>query len=84
MKKTNVIQFPKTFTTNEAFVERIREEIFESRKTYNQLAADTGVGRTTIAKIANGTTRWPKHTTLFPLLAALNLHLELRSGKRNK
>lgn len=77
--KTNVIPItrPKTFTSPEAFIERVRQEIFHDGGTYKVLAAKTGVSPTTITNLASGKTRWPRPTTLFPLLDTLGLEMRL-------
>lgn len=73
---------PKVFTTQEAFMEELQSAIFASGIKYKDLASMASVANSTIANIANGTTRWPRHTTLFPLIAALNLEITFKT-KRN-
>jgi transcriptional regulator with XRE-family HTH domain len=68
---------PKTFTAAEQIIEALQEEIHISGKTYTQLAALTGVCPTTINNIASGKTRWPRPTTLFPLMTALGLYFSM-------
>ena len=77
--KNNVIPIvrPKTFTSPEAFIERVRQEIFHDGGTYKVLAVKTGVAQSTVANLASGKTRWPRPTTLFPLLDALGLEMRL-------
>lgn len=70
-------QGPRSFTSNEEFIEEIRNLIFSCGKTYTQLAVESHVSNSTIANIASGKTRWPRHTTLFPLTAALSKKLAL-------
>jgi transcriptional regulator with XRE-family HTH domain len=84
MKKSNVIPLPrpKTFTTPEAFIERVRQEIFRDGDGYKSLAEKTGVATSTIGNLASGKTRWPRPTTLFPLLDVLDLEMRLvKKGK---
>lgn len=62
---------PKSFTSAEKLIEQIREDILTSKDTYKVIAVRTGKATSTIANIASGKTRWPRDTTLFPLIAAL-------------
>lgn len=75
----NVIQLrkPQTYTRAEQIIERLQEAIFASKMSYTVLAMKTGVGSTTIRNIASGRTRWPRPTTLFPLLEALGLSMAI-------
>lgn len=76
----NVAQLrPRTFTANEELINSVREAIFASHIPYKALAIRTGVNHGTIARIASGYTKWPRPTTLFPLLDALGLELILRA-----
>ena len=68
---------PRTFTSAERMIEEVRNRVFASRMTYQQLATKSDVSGTTIRNLASGKTRWPRPTTLFPLLVALRLHIEL-------
>lgn len=68
---------PRTFTSNERLIDALREEIFKDGRPFATLAAEAKVGRSTVAKLAQGGTRWPRPTTLFPLLAVLGLSLHL-------
>jgi transcriptional regulator with XRE-family HTH domain len=68
---------PKTFTSAEAMLEEVRGIIFKDGRTYKVIAEDTGVSGSTIGNIASGKTRWPRHTTLFPLLKAMRIKLTL-------
>lgn len=82
--KSNIVPLrrPHTFTTPEAFIERVRQEIFHDGGTWKVLAAKTGVSGTTIGNLASGKTRWPRPTTLFPLLDTLGLEMRLvKKGK---
>lgn len=75
---------PRNFTSAEAMLERVREEIFRDGRAFAIIAAETRVASSTIANIASGKTRWPRHSTLFPLIAALGLELSLRSKGAGK
>lgn len=76
----NVIRLPRkprTFTTAEAMLEEVRERIHMDGRTQRNLGKATGVSQSTIGNIASGKTRWPRHTTIFPLLAALRVRIRL-------
>jgi transcriptional regulator with XRE-family HTH domain len=75
----NVIKLrkPRTFTSAEAVLEEIRERIHMDGRTQGQLALATGVAQSTIGNIASGKTRWPRPTTLFPLMKALRVRIRL-------
>jgi len=68
---------PRSMTTGERMIEEVRNRIFSDGRGYKDIAHATGVSRSTINALAQGKTRWPRPTTLFPLLAALRLHIEL-------
>lgn len=68
---------PRTFTSAEAMIDRLREEVLTSGKTYKDIAADCHVSPTTVHRLATGHTRWPRPTTLFPMLTALGLSLQI-------
>jgi transcriptional regulator with XRE-family HTH domain len=77
---TNVVPLRRgrrSFTSAEAVIERVREKIFDCRLTYQVLADRAGVANSTVANLANGKTRWPRPNTLFPLMVALKIHIEL-------
>jgi transcriptional regulator with XRE-family HTH domain len=76
---TNVIKLPrpKTYTTPELMLERVREEMFGSKDTNKRLAEKCNVSTSTIYNLMSGKTRWPRPTTLFPVLDALNLELRI-------
>lgn len=77
----NVVQLrkPRTFTSAEAVLDEVRERIHMCGMTYTQIAIKAGVSPSTIGNIATSHTRWPRHTTLFPLLAALGMHMTIVS-----
>jgi transcriptional regulator with XRE-family HTH domain len=79
--KKNVVAFPssrpRTFTSAEAMLDRVRERVFACGLSYKLLAEKAGVSNSTIASLASGKTRWPRPTTLFPLIDVLGLRLEL-------
>ena len=79
MGKVIPLPRPRSFTTPERFIEAIRESIFRDGRPYHVIASATGVSPSTIRNLAIGNTRWPRATTLFPLLHALGLTLDLRS-----
>jgi len=78
MRSATVTRFrPRTLTTAERMIEEVRNRIFSDGRSYKDIAEKTGVARSTINSLASGKTRWPRPTTLFPLLTALRLHIEL-------
>lgn len=72
---------PRTYTTNEAFIDDIREAIMKSGLTYKVIADGSGVGQATVQRIASGHTKWPRPTTLFPMLSVLKLQIQLVSAR---
>jgi transcriptional regulator with XRE-family HTH domain len=68
---------PRSFTTAEKLVEELREQIFRDGRTYKEIAFKTGVNASTVNNLASGKTRWPRPTTLFPLLATLGLSVQI-------
>jgi transcriptional regulator with XRE-family HTH domain len=68
---------PRTFTAAEGIIEALQEEIHISGLTSVQLAARVGVSPTTINNLRMGYTRWPRPTTLFPLMQALGLYFSM-------
>lgn len=81
MRRTNVVELavrrPKSFTSAEKMLDEVRELIFKDGRPYRTIAEKVGVGHSTINAIASGKTRWPRHTTLFPLMAALGYRMQL-------
>lgn len=78
--KRNVIPFrakPRVFTEREQVVDAVREAIFRSGLPYRVIAASAGTGQSTIANLANGKTRWPRDTTLFPVMRAVGIGLSV-------
>jgi len=77
MAKVIQLHRPKTYTTSERLIERLREEIFRDGRSYRIIADKVGVSGSTVGNLASGKTRWPRPTTLFPLLEALRLEMQL-------
>lgn len=79
----NVIQLtrkkPRNFTKAEEVLEEIRERIHMDGRPYKQIALSTGVSPSTVGNIATGHTTWPRHTTLFPLMQALGMKMQIIS-----
>lgn len=77
--RRNVIPFkrPRNYTTAEAVLDSVREGIFMDGRPYNKIADASGVSPSTIYNIANGHTTWPRHTTLFPLMLALGIRMDV-------
>jgi transcriptional regulator with XRE-family HTH domain len=74
---------PRTFTSAEALLEEVQELIHADKRTFTVLASAANVSPSTINNIASGKTRWPRQTTLFPLLAALGYQLRIEKGNDN-
>lgn len=80
MRAAKIIPMPvrkRSFTTAEDLIEEVRKELFGSGHAYKALAIKTGVAPSTIANIASGQTKWPRPTTLFPLLDTLGLEMRV-------
>jgi transcriptional regulator with XRE-family HTH domain len=79
----NVVKFqrPQTFTTPERMLKHVRDHLFKSGRTNKEIAESCGVSPTTINSLMTGRTRWPRPTTLFPLLEALGLEIKLELNK---
>jgi len=80
-KEVAAIQRPHTYTSAERFIERVREAVLTDGRSYTVIATKTGVSHTTINSLAMGKTRWPRSTTLFPLLVTLGLEIHLIKNK---
>jgi transcriptional regulator with XRE-family HTH domain len=82
--KSNIINLnrPRVFTTSESLIEEVRQSIFDDKSTYKDIAKRCSVSGSTIGNLAAGKTKWPRPTTLFPLLNALDL--EMRIVKRGQ
>lgn len=79
MKRTAMQrQRPKTLTKAEQVLDEVRERLHMDGRTQKAIAAAVGVSQSTVGNIASGKTRWPRPTTLFPMLTALRgrLHIE--------
>jgi transcriptional regulator with XRE-family HTH domain len=68
---------PRTFTRHEDFIEALREELLTSKMRYTEIAIRAHVANSTISNIASGKTRWPRYTTLFPLLEVMRKRIAL-------
>lgn len=68
----------RTFTSAEALMDEVREMIHRDGRTQKQIALRAKVSESTINNIGSGKTRWPRQTTLFPLLTALGYELFVR------
>ena len=81
MRRTNIVELanrrPKSFTTAERMLEEVREIIFKDGRPYRVIADATDVGASTINNLATGKTRWPRPTTLFPLMKVLGYKVQL-------
>lgn len=68
---------PRRLTKAEQLIERVREGILTTNMTRKQLALKCHVSATTVGNLAIGKTRWPRPTTLFPIVEALGMELKL-------
>lgn len=76
-------QKPRIFTARERLIEAVRQEAVKHGDGYKALAEECKLNRSTISRLVIGHTTWPRHTTLFPLLAALGLELRVVKGGHN-
>jgi transcriptional regulator with XRE-family HTH domain len=72
---------PRHFTSAESLLYAVREQQKGDQRTITQLAGEVGVSSSTIYNFRSGKTRWPRPTTLFPLLKALGLRMRLEVGE---
>ena len=72
-----LVRKPRTFTSAELLIEEVRNAIFAEKTGYQVIADKCSVSRTTIQNLATGKTRWPRPTTLFPLLQSLGLEMRI-------
>lgn len=75
---------PRNYTSAEAVLDSVREAIYVDGRPYRQIAVEAGVSLSTIHNIGTGKTTWPRHTTLFPLMAALGIRMEVILPDRRK
>lgn len=68
---------PRTFTSAEAMLEQVRVIVHKDGRPQKAIAREVGVSPSTINNLASGKTRWPRPTTLFPLLRAMNMEIQL-------
>lgn len=73
---------PRVFTASEQVIDFLANQIITDGRTYKQIAASVGVSQTTIYMIASRNTRWPRPTTLFPLLAEFGAQITITIGRR--
>lgn len=69
---------PRVYTSAEEMLSEVRAIVVKDDRTAKAIAADTGVSPTTISNIISGKTRWPRQSTLFPLLNTLGYQLSIR------
>lgn len=68
---------PRTFTSAEQVIDRVRVAIFESGMSYKAIGQGAGRSGTTIRKLACGDTKWPSQQTLFGVMATLGLGIQV-------
>ena len=66
----------------DALAETLRLEIFRSGLTIRALSDRTGVAYSTIDHFARGNTRWPRPSTLLPLMAYFGVDLQTVRRKK--
>lgn len=89
MLRNNVVELkrlarPRVFTTNEELIDEVREELWKSGISWKRLAEQANLGQGTVQRLASGQTKWPRPTTLFPLLQALGLGLAVVRNSKLK
>lgn len=68
---------PKSFTSNEEMIDLLRDLLFASGRTWKDLAEAANINKNTVQRLASGQTKWPKPTTLFPLMKAIGYGLKM-------
>lgn len=68
---------PDPETMRAAAIAVVQEAIQTDGRTRHQIAAAACISVGTVHRIATGDTRWPRHTTLFPLIVVLGLRLTI-------
>lgn len=68
---------PKTFTAPEAFIDRVAELIITDGRPYKVFAAGCHLSATTVQRLASRQTRWPRSTTLFPILKFMRVGMTI-------
>lgn len=66
----------------EVLAETLRSEIFRSGLTLRALSDRTGVAHSVINAFATGETKWPRPSTLLPLMAYFGVDLQTVRRKR--
>ena len=74
---------PRTFDARERFIDEVREAVLTSKQTYKALAEACDLSPATVNRLAQGYTKWPRDTTLFPLLASVGLELTTRRKRKD-
>lgn len=80
---SNVVPMPKAdkpkwterYRNAEKAMSFLRQEMY--KYDYKELAKEVGVSTSCIMAIRSGRTKWPRHTTFFGLLTALDLDMLL-------
>lgn len=68
---------PRTFTSAEGLLDEVRAINHAAKNKNKILAAKIGVHPSTIGNINSGKTRWPRPTTLFPMIGSLGYRLTM-------
>lgn len=70
---------PKTIISADSLTVELRREMYAHDVDW--LAAQAGVRTSTIYAIRSGRTKWPRGTTLFPILRAMGYTLVLKKER---
>ena len=78
-RQAKVVPFrrPKSFTSAEALIDEVRAGLLAMNVPRRIIADKCNVSISTITNLAMGKTRWPRPTTLFPIIDALGMQLTL-------
>ena len=77
--KSNVVPLynKRSFTSAEKVIDEVRNQIFKSNIPYKEIALKCNVSLSTVHNLGSGKTKWPRPTTLFPMLAALGMEMRI-------
>lgn len=66
---------PRTYTTAEEMIDSVREAMFASGLTHKHIATGAKVSVSTVYNLMSGKTKWPKPTTLFPVMQVIGMSI---------
>ncbi len=73
---SQLYQRPRSYTSAELLIDELRDAVFNSRRSYKQIATEANVALGTVHRLASGKTKWPRPETLFGVAFALGLTLK--------